>query len=48
MNGFALTIYRNGFKHCMERKLRSIKRLPTKRERTAALKQAEKDCKRRH
>lgn len=32
----------------MERKLKSIKRLPTKRERVAALKAAEKDCKRRH
>ncbi len=48
MNGFALPIYKNGFKHCMEKKLKTIKKLPAKQMRSAALKQAERDCKRRH
>jgi hypothetical protein len=47
-SGSSMPIYRNGFKHCMEKKLKTIKKLPAKQMREKALKQAERDCKRRH
>jgi hypothetical protein len=46
-SGSSIGIYRNGFKHCLDRKMKTIKKLPTKKQREAALRQAEKDCKRR-
>ena len=43
MDSVFLNPFRNGFRECMKRKLRHV-HLHTKKERIAAVKKAEKDC----